>query len=79
MTTPITFECVKRHYRTLNPPENCLDLEGTIRTAENLEKALTLELQDPKITPKDRKRLHESREAAKVARKMARLLQQVAG
>lgn len=79
MTTPITFECVKRHYRTLNPPENCLDLEKTIRTAEEMEKALTLELKDPHLTPKDRKRLHESLESAKVARKMARLLQQVAG
>jgi len=65
------------HYRELNPPVNREDLEASIQKAEEVERSLTVELGNASLTPKDRKRLHESREAAKVARKMARLLQQV--
>jgi hypothetical protein len=56
-----------------------MDLEGSIKKAEEIEKTLTLELGNPALTPQDRKRLHESRESAKVARKMALLLLKVAG
>ena len=66
------------HYRELNPPVNCEDLEASIRKAEEMERTLTVELGNASLTPKDRKRLHESREAAKVARKMALLLLKVA-
>ena len=67
------------HYRELTTPENSLDMEASIRKAEEVERSLTVELGNASLSPQTRKRLHESREAAKVARKMALLLLKVAG
>ena len=69
----------KGHYRDLNLPHDWRDLEGSIKKAEEIEKSLTLELGNASLTPQARKRLHECRESAKVARKMALLLLKVAG
>ena len=69
----------KGHYRDLNSPEDWKDLRGSIRKAEEVERSITVELGNASLTPKDRKRLHEARESAKVAKRMALLLLKVAG
>ena len=69
----------KGHYRDLNSPQDWRDLPGSIKKAEEMIQTLTFELGNASLSPQDRKRLHESREAAKVARKMALLLLKVAG
>jgi predicted DNA binding protein len=48
------------HYRELTTPENPLDLEASIRKAEEVERSLTVALGNASLTPKDRKALEEA-------------------
>jgi predicted DNA binding protein len=48
------------HYRELTTPENPLDLEASIRKAEEVERSLTVEIGNASLTPKDRKALEEA-------------------